>query len=153
MDGTPDGQHPNYGVPTTQPRVKEAENRFFDKPYPTTSPASGLNYSHYNSCFDNSCLTSSHSRKAEGVSSYTPKSEDHSDRKNERRTILLQNLPDPVTHSEIVNVVRGGLLLDVYLRSQDRSASVSFVDGLAAQDFMSYMKRNHVYIHGRRVCC
>ncbi|KAL8922624.1 MAG: hypothetical protein Q9172_003498 [Xanthocarpia lactea] len=149
VDGTPDGQHPIHGVPITQPRVKEAENRFFDKPYPTTSPASGLNHNHHNPWFDNSCLTSLHSRKAEVVSSYTPKPEDHSDRKNERRTILLQNLPDPVTHSEIVNVVRGGLLLDVYLRSQDRSASVSFVDGSAAQDFMSYMKRNHVYIHGR----
>lgn len=83
---------------------------------------------------------------------YAAKPEDQSDRKNDQRTILLQNLPDLVTHKDIVDIVRGGLLLDVYLRTQDKSASVSFVDGSSAQAFLSYAKRNGVYLRGRRVC-
>ena len=71
--------------------------------------------------------------------------------RNEQRTILIKNLSDRVTHKDIVEVVRGGAVLDIYLRSTDRSASVSFVEGAAAQAFMTYAKRNDIYIHGKRV--
>ncbi|MCJ1281273.1 hypothetical protein MMC26_000591 [Xylographa opegraphella] len=70
--------------------------------------------------------------------------------RNEQRTILIKNLSDRVTHKDIADVVRGGAVLDIYLRSMDRSASVSFVEGAAAQAFMSYAKRNDIYIHGKR---
>ncbi|MCJ1390529.1 hypothetical protein MMC18_003389 [Xylographa bjoerkii] len=70
--------------------------------------------------------------------------------RNEQRTILIKNLSDRVTHKDIVDIVRGGAILDIYLRSTDRSASVSFVEGIAAQAFMSYAKRNDIYIHGKR---
>lgn len=71
--------------------------------------------------------------------------------KQDRRTIVLKNLCDRITHKDVVTVVRGGSLLDVYLRPQDRSASVSFVESTAAEEFLAYVKRNDVYIHGRRV--
>ncbi|MCJ1379838.1 hypothetical protein MMC17_002941 [Xylographa soralifera] len=70
--------------------------------------------------------------------------------RNEQRTILIKSLSDRVTHKDIVDIVRGGAVLDIYLRSTDRSASVSFVEGAAAQAFMSYAKRNDIYIHGKR---
>ena len=69
----------------------------------------------------------------------------------EQRTILFKNLSDRTGHNDIVDVIRGGAILDVYLRSNDKSASVSFVEGSAAQAWMNYVKRNDVYIHGKRV--
>ena len=69
----------------------------------------------------------------------------------EQRTIIIKNLSDRVTHKDIVDIVRGGAVLDIYLRSNDKTASVSFVEGTAAQAFMNYAKRNDIYIHGKRV--
>ena len=71
--------------------------------------------------------------------------------KMEQRTISVHNLSDRATHKDIVDFTRGGLVLDVYLRFHERSASISFVEGLAAQKFMSYVKRNDIYLHGKRV--
>ena len=91
--------------------------------------------------------------------------------KVEQRTILAKNLSDRATHKvsshglgtsprhsdsqyfqDIVDFIRGGLVLDIYLRSHERSASISFVEGSAAQDFMNHVKRNDIYVHGKRVC-
>ncbi|KAF7556124.1 hypothetical protein G7Z17_g1574 [Cylindrodendrum hubeiense] len=44
------------------------------------------------------------------------------------RTILLCNLAEGVTHADITAAIRGGQLLDVYLRHRDRTASVSWGD-------------------------
>ena len=72
--------------------------------------------------------------------------------KIERRTVFVKNLSDRATHKDIVEFVRGGLALDIYLRSHERSASISFVEGSAALEFMSHVKRNDIYVHGKRVC-
>ena len=72
--------------------------------------------------------------------------------KMEQRTIFAKNLSDRTTHKDIVDFVRGGRVLDIYLRSSERSASISFVEGSAAQEFMNYVKRNDIYVHGKRVC-
>jgi hypothetical protein len=69
-----------------------------------------------------------------------------------KRTILLVNLPEGVTHADIVNVVRGGMLLDIYVRTHDRTASVSFLEEAAAHDFFRHVKRHDLYIRGKRVC-
>lgn len=90
--------------------------------------------------------------------------------KVEQRTILAKNLSDRATHKvsslgvggstrhsdlrcfkDIVDFVRGGLVLDIFLRSHERSVSISFVEGSAAQEFMSYVKRNDIYVHGKRL--
>ena len=72
--------------------------------------------------------------------------------KMEQRTIFAKNLSDRATHKDVVDFARGGLILDIYLRSHERSASISFVEGSAAQDFMNHVKRNDIYVHGKRVC-
>lgn len=72
--------------------------------------------------------------------------------KMEQRTIFAKNLSVRATHKDIANLVRGGLILDIYLRSHERTASISFVEGSAAQEFMNYVKRNDIYVHGKRVC-
>lgn len=68
--------------------------------------------------------------------------------RNDQRTILITNLSDRTTHRDLTDILRGGRLLDIYLRN-DRSAQVSFVEGAA--DFMAYAKRNDFYLHGKRV--
>lgn len=72
--------------------------------------------------------------------------------REEQRTILAKNLSDRSTHKDLAEIARGGLVLDIYLRTNERSASISFVEGAAAQNFMNYVKRKDIYIHGRRVC-
>ena len=72
--------------------------------------------------------------------------------REEQRTIIAKNLSDRVTHQDLIDIVRGGVLLDLFLRAGERTASISFVEGSAAQNFMNYVKRNDVYLHGKRVC-
>ncbi|KAL8959967.1 MAG: hypothetical protein Q9193_003249 [Seirophora villosa] len=69
----------------------------------------------------------------------------------DQRSIIFKNLSPKTTHQDIVSICRGGPLLDVYLRSHDKSAVVTFVHGSAAQEFFSYVKRKDVYIHSRRL--
>ena len=75
----------------------------------------------------------------------------HPPGRNERRSIVLTNLSDRVTHKDVVNAIRGGTVLEIYMRPYDHSASVSFVDGSAAQGFLNYTKRHDIYINGKRV--
>lgn len=70
-------------------------------------------------------------------------------RVHDQRTVLISNLAECTTHRDIAEVVRGGRLLDIFLRN-DRSAAVSFVEGAA--DFLNYVKRNDIYLHAKRVC-
>ncbi|KAG8530008.1 uncharacterized protein KY384_005490 [Bacidia gigantensis] len=69
----------------------------------------------------------------------------------EQRSIVMKGLPEKATHKDIVNFVRGGAVLDIYLRTNDRSASISFVEGAAAHQFMAYAKRNDIYLQGKRL--
>ena len=69
----------------------------------------------------------------------------------EQRTILIKNISDRTTHKDIVDIIRGGPVLDIFLRPSERSANVSFLEGSAAQGFMSYVRRNDIYVHGKRV--
>lgn len=71
--------------------------------------------------------------------------------RNTKRTIQLRNLPEATTHADVTDAVKGGMLLDIFLRPQDRAASISFLDGNAANDFFRYAKRSDLYIRGKRV--
>lgn len=68
---------------------------------------------------------------------------------HDQRTILITNLTERTAHKDIAGIVRGGRLLDIFLRN-DRSATVSFVEGAA--EFLAYVKRNDIYLHAKRVC-
>ncbi|KAH6684129.1 hypothetical protein B0J14DRAFT_526584 [Halenospora varia] len=68
-----------------------------------------------------------------------------------KRTVQLANLPDSTTHADIVDIVRGGMLLDIYLRTHDRTASVSFLEEAHAQEFFRHVKRHDLYIRGKRI--
>ncbi|KAM5491055.1 hypothetical protein MaudMau93_002075 [Microsporum audouinii] len=69
----------------------------------------------------------------------------------ENRTVAIKNVPERATHRDITAAVRGGALVDVFLRSRDHMASVSFADTKAAQDFYNYAKRCNLCILDRPV--
>jgi hypothetical protein len=68
-----------------------------------------------------------------------------------KRTVQLANLHELTTHADLVEVARGGMLLDIYLRSHDRTASISFLEEAHAQEFFRHVKRHDLYVRGKRV--
>ncbi|KAK3333803.1 hypothetical protein B0T19DRAFT_440531 [Cercophora scortea] len=67
------------------------------------------------------------------------------------RTIQLLNLGEGTTHADITNAVRGGMLLDVFLRSHERSATVSFLHAVDARKFFDHVRRHDLYIKNKRI--
>ncbi|KXH63622.1 hypothetical protein CSAL01_06560 [Colletotrichum salicis] len=67
------------------------------------------------------------------------------------RTIFISNLAEGTTHADIVDVVRGGQLLDIFTRPHDRNAHVSFLHGTDAAAFLEYTRRHDLYIRQKRV--
>ncbi|KAH3917896.1 hypothetical protein HBH56_046240 [Parastagonospora nodorum] len=65
-----------------------------------------------------------------------------------QRTVLIANLSEQTTHKDLVGIIRGGRLLDIFLRN-DRTATVSFVEGAA--EFLLHAKRNDIYLHTKRL--
>ncbi|RYP38924.1 hypothetical protein DL766_000733 [Monosporascus sp. MC13-8B] len=68
-----------------------------------------------------------------------------------RRTIALTGLPDQTTHKDVTNVVRGGMLLDIFLRAAEHVALVSFLREEDAVRFHDHARRNDIYIKNKRV--
>ncbi|RKU48036.1 hypothetical protein DL546_007658 [Coniochaeta pulveracea] len=67
------------------------------------------------------------------------------------RTVLIQNLPQGTTHADVTDAVRGGLLLDIFLRTHDRACSVSFLHAADARYFYDYARKHDLYINNKRV--
>lgn len=67
---------------------------------------------------------------------------------HDQRTIHISNISDRTTLKDIVGIIRGGMLVEIFQRN-DRSVQVSFVEG--AQDFMAYAKKNDLYLHYKRL--
>lgn len=70
--------------------------------------------------------------------------------KNGQRSILLGNLAESTTYADIIAAVKGGMLLDLNMKA-DRSCAVSFLHENDARAFYGYVKRNDLYIRGKRV--
>ncbi|PYH35977.1 RNA-binding protein [Aspergillus neoniger CBS 115656] len=68
-----------------------------------------------------------------------------------QRTVLIRNLPDRITHRDIVAAMRGGALLHIYLRTREHMASVSFVEEAAAREFFRTAKTYGLIVAGKRV--
>lgn len=68
-----------------------------------------------------------------------------------RRTVMLYSLSPMTTHEDVTNVVRGGLLLEIYIRKADHVALVSFLREEDATQFYEHARRQDMYIKGKRV--
>ncbi|KAK0711566.1 hypothetical protein B0H67DRAFT_602335 [Lasiosphaeris hirsuta] len=67
------------------------------------------------------------------------------------RTVQLSNLPEGCIHADIANVVRGGMLLDIFLRAHERSGTVSFLHAVEARRFFDHVRKHDLYIKNKRV--
>jgi hypothetical protein len=67
------------------------------------------------------------------------------------RTVLLSDLPEGTTHADVTDAVRGGLLLDIFLRPHDRCVAVSFLHAADARAFFNHVRKNDLYIRNKRV--
>ncbi|SMY20835.1 unnamed protein product [Zymoseptoria tritici ST99CH_1A5] len=65
-----------------------------------------------------------------------------------QRTLYFTGFPPRTTYEDLVSVIRGGKLLSINLRSE-KSATVTFLDGAA--EYLTWAKRNDVYIHSKRI--
>lgn len=73
------------------------------------------------------------------------------DDNDEQHTIEMRNLPERCTHLDITNSIRGGALVQIYMRFTERMARVTFVDAAAAREFLARGKRIGHYIHKKKV--
>ncbi|KAM0334044.1 hypothetical protein ACHAQA_001064 [Verticillium albo-atrum] len=67
------------------------------------------------------------------------------------RTVLLYDLAEKTNLADVTDAVRGGVLLDVFLRSYDRSVQVSFLHAESARAFFDHVRRHDLYIRQKRV--
>jgi hypothetical protein len=70
---------------------------------------------------------------------------------NEDRSVVIRGLPLNATLTDVAKIVRGGLILNMFIRSQDRTAHVAFAEPDAAGNFFVHSKRNALYIGEKRV--
>lgn len=68
--------------------------------------------------------------------------------RNAHRSVRLFNLPSGVRRGDITAVVRGGPLLEVYLRPKEHTATVSFVYGDDAAAFLERAREHGLRIRG-----
>ncbi|OTA60385.1 hypothetical protein K449DRAFT_396316 [Hypoxylon sp. EC38] len=68
-----------------------------------------------------------------------------------QRSLLLVNVPHGVTHWDITSVVRGGRLVDVYVREANRTAIVSFLTEENAKAFFEHAQNNNIVINNEEI--
>lgn len=73
-------------------------------------------------------------------------SNDHED-----RSVTLRGFSPFTTLGDVAKIVHGGIVLNMFLRSKERSAHVAFVDPMAAEKFVMHYKRNDLYVKGKRI--
>ena len=68
-----------------------------------------------------------------------------------QRSVQLLNLIPGVTHGDIAAIVRGGPLLEIFLRARDNTATVSFVRESDAVAFFDHTQTHGLYFKDRKV--
>lgn len=86
-----------------------------------------------------------------GANYFKPQGQRPQFERNCTRTVQLVNLAEGTTHADITNAVRGGMLLDIFLRSHERTATVSFLNSADAKAFYAHVRRHDLYIRNKRV--
>lgn len=76
---------------------------------------------------------------------------EYNDQTSGNRTLFFTRLPEKSTYASFLEAVRGGVVVDVWMKPSDRCASVSFLQPQSAENFYRYAKKNDLYIDGRRV--
>ncbi|KAK5653110.1 hypothetical protein OQA88_9209 [Cercophora sp. LCS_1] len=86
-----------------------------------------------------------------GANYVQPKSQRQQFERQCTRTIQFTNLPEGITHGDITSAVRGGMLLDIFVRANERTATVSFLHAADAKKFFEHVRKNDLYIKNKRI--
>jgi hypothetical protein len=70
---------------------------------------------------------------------------------DEQRTVDIQGIPDRTTHRDLTNAICGGAILELYFKSFDHAAHLSFTEPSAARVFVNNAKQHGFYIAGKKV--
>ena len=68
-----------------------------------------------------------------------------------QRSVLLTNLAEGTTHADITDAVRGGMILEIFLRPHDHCVSISFLHSADARGFFDHVRKQDLYIRNKRV--
>ncbi|KAF5578302.1 RNA binding Nrd1 [Fusarium subglutinans] len=68
-----------------------------------------------------------------------------------QRSVLLLNVPDGITHGDVAAVIRGGPVLEIFLRNKDNTATVSFLHEADACAFIENCRAAGLYIKDRKI--
>ncbi|KAJ4116230.1 hypothetical protein NW768_011019 [Fusarium equiseti] len=68
-----------------------------------------------------------------------------------QRSVQLLNLIPGITHGDIAGIVRGGPLLEIFLRARDNTATVSFVRESDAVAFFDHTQIHGLYFKDRKI--
>ncbi|KAJ6786926.1 hypothetical protein PWT90_00068 [Aphanocladium album] len=72
----------------------------------------------------------------------------HPYQQNAKRTLQLGNLPPNTSRKDVVAVIRGGPVVDIYFHFKEHRAAVSFIHGDHAQKYYEFAQSTGVYIRG-----
>ena len=67
------------------------------------------------------------------------------------RSLRLDNLPIGTTVADITASIRGGQVLNIYLRYREKAATVSFVHEHQAKAFYEHVRKHDLYIRSKRI--
>lgn len=68
-----------------------------------------------------------------------------------QRSITLTNLPDDITMKQVTDYIRGGTVVDIFLKEMDNSCTVSFLDEGASRAFFTATERYGLIIRCHKV--
>ena len=68
-----------------------------------------------------------------------------------KRSLILKNLPPEASLKDVIDVLRGGMILDVYIGPKENQAFVSFVEPSVAKAFLQWTHYNPIKIRGHKV--
>ena len=71
---------------------------------------------------------------------------------HDQRSLVFKGISNRTTLADLARVIRGGQILNFFIRPQERQAHVSFVSAEAAEAFYLYSKRSDIYVLDKRVC-
>jgi hypothetical protein len=94
------------------------------------------------------------SATSEGAVLFVDHIEDRSqpfENNHDQRSLVFKGISNRTTLADLARVIRGGQILNFYIRHQERQAHVSFVSAQAAEAFYLYSKRSDIYILDKRV--
>lgn len=77
--------------------------------------------------------------------------EDLYENNHDDRSLVLKGISPLTTIADVLSVVRGGAVLNVYLRPQQHTAHVAFIEPTAAEKFLVHSKRTDLYVRSKRV--